>query len=95
MKRVLLAATAVASVSASSLASGIALKRVVLSTAGLGQFTYAGEIAAGKSVELTVRLDQVDDILKSLTMFDVAGGVGAVSLPGKTPLAELFRDLPF
>ena len=28
-------------------------------------------------------------------MFDRAGGIGAVSLPGKAPLTELFRDLPF
>ena len=48
-----------------------------------------------RSVELPVRLDQVDDILKSLTVFDAARAVGAVSLPGKAPLAELFRDLPF
>ena len=28
-------------------------------------------------------------------MFDRAGAVGTVSLPGKAPLPELFRDLPF
>ena len=32
---------------------------------------------------------------KSLTVFDRQGAIGAVSLPGKAPLAELFRDLPF
>ncbi|MGZ8402643.1 MAG: DUF4139 domain-containing protein [Rhodoplanes sp.] len=30
-----------------------------------------------------------------MTVFDREGAIGAVSLPGKTPLAELFRDLPF
>ncbi len=44
---------------------------------------------------MSVRLDQVDDLLKSLTIFDREGAVGAVSLQGKSPLAELFRDLPF
>ena len=34
-------------------------------------------------------------MLKSLTVFDSAGAIGAVSLPGKTPLVEIFRDLPF
>lgn len=71
------------------------LKRVVLSTAGLAQFTHGGEVTPGTSVELSVRLDQVDDLLKSLTIFDREGAVGAVSLPGKAPLTELFRDLPF
>jgi hypothetical protein len=71
------------------------LKRVVLSTAGLAQFTHSGSINGAGTVELPVRLDQVDDVLKSLTVFDSAGAIGAVSLPGKTPLAEIFRDLPF
>ncbi len=78
-----------------SQAAEFPLKRVVLSTSGLAQFTHAGEAEAGAVIELPVRLGQVDDILKSLTIFDAAGSIGAVSLPGKTPLAELFRDLPF
>jgi hypothetical protein len=76
-------------------AAELPLSRVVLSTAGLAQFTHAGPVAAGSSVELSVRLDQVDDILKSLTVMDRQGAFGAVRLPGKTPLAELFKDLPF
>src|ERR1700682_4673162 len=76
-------------------AAELPLARVVLSTAGLAQFTHSGSIAGGSTVDLAVRLDQVDDILKSLTVFDRQGGLGAVSLPGKAPLAELFRDLPF
>ena len=71
------------------------LKRVVLSTSGLAQFTHSGGVTAATVVELPVRLDQVDDVLKSLTVFDSAGAIGAVSLPGKTPLVEIFRDLPF
>jgi hypothetical protein len=76
-------------------AAELPLARVVLSTAGLAQFTHSGPIAGGTTVDLAVRLDQVDDILKSLTVFDRQGALGAVSLPGKAPLAELFRDLPF
>ncbi len=71
------------------------LKRVVLSTSGLAQFTHSGTVAGAAAVELPVRIDQVDDVLKSLTVFDSAGAIGAVSLPGKTPLVEIFRDLPF
>jgi hypothetical protein len=76
-------------------AAELPLARVVLSTSGLAQFTHSGSIRAGTTVDLAVRLDQVDDILKSMTVFDKEGGVGTVSLPGKAPLAELFRDLPF
>ena len=76
-------------------AAELPLRRVVLASIGLAQFTHAGPAAGGSSVDLAVRLDQVDDLLKSLTVFDRAGGIGAVSLPGKAPLQELFRDLPF
>jgi hypothetical protein len=76
-------------------AGELPLKRVVLSTAGLAQFTHGGEAAPGATIDLSVRLDQVDDLLKSLTIFDREGAIGAVSLPGRTPLVELFRDLPF
>lgn len=76
-------------------AAELPLARVVLSNSGLAQFTHAGTVTGGSSIDLAVRLDQVDDILKSLTVFDEKGAVGAVSLPGKAPLVELFRDLPF
>ncbi|TBW40733.1 hypothetical protein EYW49_03110 [Siculibacillus lacustris] len=76
-------------------ADELPLTRVVLSTAGLAQFTRSGPVTDSATVDLTVRLDQVDDILKSLTVFDRIGSLGAVSLPGREPLDQLFRDLPF
>ena len=82
-------------IDAPAVAVELPLSRVVLSNSGLAQFTHSGPIAGGSTVDLVVRLDQVDDILKSLTVFDRQGAIGAVSLPGKAPLAELFRDLPF
>ncbi|MGO9476209.1 MAG: DUF4139 domain-containing protein [Rhodomicrobium sp.] len=94
MKRIVVTALLVALPGMSG-AAELPLKRVVLSTAGLAQFTHSGGVTAGTVIELPVRLDQVDDVLKSLTVFDSAGAIGEVSLPGKTPLTELFRDLPF
>jgi len=94
MKRIITAA-ALAALPLTAEADELPLKRVVLSTSGLAQFTHGGEAATGSVIGLPVRLDQVDDVLKSLTIFDAAGSIGAVSLPGKTPLVELFRDLPF
>lgn len=95
MKEALVAAALLAGALCSAAAAELPLTRVVLSSAGLAQFTHSGPVSAGSTVELAVRLDQVDDILKSMTVFDREGAIGAVSLPGKTPLAELFRDLPF
>jgi hypothetical protein len=93
--RQLFLSTAVFTLVCSARADELPLARVVLSTSGVAQFTHSGPVSAGSTVDLSVRLDQVDDILKSLTVFDKEGAIGAVSLPGKTPLAELFRDLPF
>jgi hypothetical protein len=76
-------------------AAELPLKQVILSNSGLAQFTHAGPVTGNSTIALPVRLDQVDDILKSLTVFDREGAVGTVSLPGKAPLPELFRDLPF
>jgi hypothetical protein len=76
-------------------AAELPLTRVVLSTSGIAQFTHSGPVTAGSDVDVAVRFDQVDDILKSLTVFDKAGSIGPISLPGQAPLAELFRDLPF
>jgi Domain of unknown function (DUF4139) len=90
------AAIAASVVTASAVHAGeLPLTRVVLSSSGLAQFTHYGAVTPGASVDLAVRLDQVDDVLKSLTIYDAAAGIGVVSLPGKVPLAELFRDLPF
>ncbi len=94
MKRIVIAALA-ASLSSHAMAESLPLRRVVLSTAGLAQFTHSGDVAPGATIDLPVRLDQVDDLLKSLTIFDQEGAIGAVSLPGQAPLQELFRDLPF
>lgn len=89
------AALLLSTVARPALAGELPVTRVVLSSSGLGQFTHSGAVTGGETVDLAVRLDQVDDVLKSLTVFDAAGGAGAVSLVGKAALDELFRDLPF
>src|SRR5664280_2756570 len=95
LRQALLPAALVVGLICGAQAAELPLARVVLSNSGLAQFTRAGTVTGGASIDLAVRLDQVDDILKSLTVFDEGGAAGAVSLPGKAPLIELFRDLPF
>ncbi|HXP77346.1 MAG TPA: DUF4139 domain-containing protein [Stellaceae bacterium] len=76
-------------------ASDLALKRVMLSTGGVAYLEYEAEVEGDAKLTLNVPLDQVDDILKSIVVYDSKGGVGAASLPGRQPLAQLFNDLPF
>jgi hypothetical protein len=76
-------------------AQDLALKRVMLSSGGLGYFEYEAAVDGDSALKLTVPLDQVDDVLKSLVVYDDKGGVGGLSLPGKEPLRQTFKDMPF
>ncbi len=76
-------------------AQDLALKRVMLSSGGLGCFEYEATVDGDVTLKLTVTLDQVDDVLKSLVVYDDKGGIGGLSLPGKEPLSQVFKDMPF
>jgi catechol 2,3-dioxygenase-like lactoylglutathione lyase family enzyme len=71
------------------------LRRVLLSTGGVGYFEHEAIVDGDVELPLTVRLGQVDDVLKSLVVYDDRGGVGTISLPGREPLDQVFRELPF
>ena len=76
-------------------ADGLTLKRVLLSTGGVGYFEHEATVNGDAELTLEVRRDQVDDVLKSIVVYDDRGGVGTIGLPGEEPLRELFRELPF
>src|SRR5260370_6240756 len=76
-------------------AQALVLTRVMLSSGGLGYFEYEATVEGDATLKLTVSLQQVDDVLKSLVVYDDKGGVGGLSLPGREPLAQAFKDLPF
>jgi len=99
MKKVIAVTFAAALLSASALAVAaekeIPVDRVILSTSGLANFAHRMEVKDNATVEFPVRFEQVDDILKSLVIFDEKGRLGGVTLPGKEPLAQVFKDLPF
>jgi hypothetical protein len=76
-------------------AAEFALKRVLLSTGGVGYFEYEASVDGAAVLTLSVRRDQVDDVLKSIVVYDDKGGVGEIALPGEEPLRDVFRELPF
>ena len=71
------------------------LRRIVLSSGGVGQFEFEADVTSAATLQLDIPLDQVDDVLKSLTVDDAAGAAQSVRLPGQQPLSESFRTLPF
>jgi hypothetical protein len=76
-------------------AETLPVKRVVLSSSGMAKIDREGAVDGNAEISLPVALDQVDDILKSLTIFDSKGKIDSVRLAGKEPLAQAFRLLPF
>jgi hypothetical protein len=76
-------------------AADLVLRRVVLSTGGVGYFEYEAAVEGDATLALDVPLDQVDDVLKSLVVYDAGGSAGEITLPGREPLTQSFVDLPF
>jgi hypothetical protein len=105
MKRIVIALVALFAASAAASAQTaappqasaptLALRRVVLSQGGVGYFEYEASVSGNAELALSVRLDQIDDVIKSIIVFDDRGGVGGVRLAGQEPLAQAFRDLTF
>ena len=83
------------SLAADAAPNALALKRVLLSTGGVGYFEHEARVTGDAALTLEVRRDQVDDVLKSIVVYDDRGGVGTVGLPGQEPLETAFRELPF
>ena len=82
-------------VSTSALAKDIPVRKVILSTGGLAHFEHVASVDGNEIWQMPIRFNQVDDVLKSLVVFDKEGHIGSVTLPGRQPLAQIFRDLPF
>ena len=95
MTRFVIAVLLMATLVAQARAADLALKHVMLSSGGVGYFEYAADIDGDAALGLDVPLGQVDDILKSLVVFDSGGGVAGVELPGRDNTVQAFGDAPF
>jgi hypothetical protein len=95
MTRLVFAALLLLCIGTQVRAADLSLKRVMLSSGGVGYFEYAADVDGDDTLGLDVPLDQVDDILKSLVVFDSAGGVASVELPGRDNTIQAFADAPF
>jgi hypothetical protein len=76
-------------------AADLTLHRVMLSAAGVGYFEYGAHVDGASALGLDVPLEQVDDVLRSLAVYDDHGGVGSIELPGRDDLRQAFSDVPF
>src|SRR5579883_2466246 len=76
-------------------AKDLTLRRVMLSSGGVGYFEYEAQVDGTATLGLDVPLAQVDDVLMSLVVFDSKGSVGTVELPGHDTSRASFEKLPF
>src|SRR5437764_13576135 len=76
-------------------AADLSLRRVVLSTGGVDYFEYEADVQGDASLSLDVALDQVDDVLKSLVVYDSGGTAGEITLPGREPQTKILSGTPF
>uniref|UniRef100_UPI003D0B0E7D DUF4139 domain-containing protein n=1 Tax=Roseibium sp. TaxID=1936156 RepID=UPI003D0B0E7D len=68
---------------------------ITLSSGGLAEIVRKAELDSSGLIEMSVPLDQVNDVLKSIVVYDEKGVVEGITLPGPHPLAETFKNLPF
>lgn len=71
------------------------LNTVTLSTGGVGYFEYQAKVDGNTVLSMPIPLEQVDDVLKSVVVYDSQGSVESISLPGRKSLEQSFRDFPF
>ncbi|MBS0204480.1 MAG: hypothetical protein JSS49_16370 [Planctomycetes bacterium] len=70
------------------------LKRVVMLNSGIGYFEHVGKIDGNQQIEFPVKSDDINDLLKSLTVQDRgAGRVTAVNYNSPEPIAETLKSL--
>ena len=99
MRRLVLSAALLASCSAApqvvpTTSAELPVKKVILYQNGVGYFERRGKVH-GEEVELRVRPDQINDVLKSLAVLDLAGGMpSSVSLPVERSGDRLAAELP-
>ena len=83
-----------ASGSASEAAEKLPVRRVVLYKNGVGYFEHLGRVRGNQDVHIDFTSAQLNDVLKSLTVLDLAGGrITGVDYNSEAPLARRLATL--
>jgi hypothetical protein len=93
MNRILLCATMFA---AGALAAELPVQEVILYKNGIGYFVRSGEVKAGEAARLEFKASEMNDVLKSLVIFEDGGGkISGLRYDSSEPLAMKLADIPF
>lgn len=70
------------------------LQKVVLFKHGVGHFEREGQIGGDTAIDLYFRAAEMNDVLKSLTVLDLDGGlITSISYESTLPVAEQLKDI--
>src|SRR5580700_7900001 len=71
------------------------VRTVVLYKHGVGYFQRAGTLGPGESAPLDTRAEEMNDVLKSLTINDQGGKVTGLRYDSSVPLDQKLTEFPF
>jgi len=72
------------------------LKKVALFKSGVGYFELRGSVEAGEGIELHFKREQMNDLLKSLTILNLSGGeVGSIVYDSTKTAKQQLSDYAF
>jgi hypothetical protein len=77
-------------------AAELPVREVILFKHGVGYFERSGQLKPGESARLEFKASEMDDVLKSLTLVDRAGGkITGIRYDSSEPLAKKLSEFPF
>ena len=76
-------------------AAELPVRTVVLYKHGVGYFMRGGTLGPGESARLDFKAEEMNDVLKSLTVNDQSGKVTGLRYDSSIPLSEKLQDFPF
>jgi len=76
-------------------AADLPVREVVLYKHGVGYFARSGRLAAGESARLDFKAEEMNDVLKSLTVEEKGGKISGLRYDSSEPLAKKLEEFPF
>lgn len=68
------------------------LRKVVLFTSGVGFFQHVGQVSGDARVELRFKIDDVNDLLKSMVVQAESGQVSTINYASKDPVSKQLKS---
>ena len=96
MRKAVVSLTLLLTIAGASSAADLPIREVILYKHGVGFFERAGKLDAGDTARIDFKADDMNDVLKSLTIVDRGGGkIGGVRYDASEDLVERLKDFPF